>query len=487
MSASKSVRRWLPSASSQAVPAVLALILASLTAPSVAVAQDGDGGFPLSATEAAQQHFWAGVDDAQNIFPRGAARHYEMALEADPGFGLAKVFHSWQAPGLAGADRQAGISEGIAMMDGASAHELLLAVAAKEAQAGNGATASATFKSLSDGYPDDPRLAIYARNFAGAGGDQTDLVTALTALTTEFPEQAAPYNQLAYAQWGRGNKAQAFQAVRQYAELVPDHPNPHDSYGEMLQWDGRFQEALAHYARAAELDPDFDQAYVGAAEVHWLMGEPDDAVAQLEQAITHALTPVAAVGYRTAIGNVHLMQGDLDDGLEHLQAAADAAVAAGADNQAAFVHEQMAVADAMLGDGDDVAAHIAAAGELRGASPPIHQLMAALAHAETGDAAGAREMTGAMMEAAQGAFMQNFGHTLLALADMKSENWDSAWRHLGQADPANPMTQALAAVCLDELGRETEAESKWNEFSSNRQINLANAFYAMAMMEMEQH
>lgn len=471
----------------QAALPFLMVVLALSWRPAQLVAQDDDGHLPLTASEVARQHFWSGVDDAQNIFPLGAARHFEMALEADPGFGVAKVLYAWQAPGLSAADRQAGISEGIGMMAEASATELMLAAAVKEAQAGNGAGAGTTFATLSGLYPDDPRLAMWANTFAGARGDRTDAVLALTDLTTRFPDLAAAQNILAYNQWGRGNRAAAFQAVRAYVELAPDHPNPHDSYAELLQWDGRFEEALAHYARAAELDPEFDQAYLGSAEVYWLMGEPDHAIAQLELAIQHAVTPGAAVAYRGAVGNVYLMQGELDEGLEHLQAAADYGEAEGANNAAAAMHEQMAVADAMLGDGHDVNAHMAKAGELRGASPPIHQLMAAMAHAQMGDAAEAREMTGELMESAPGAFWQRFGHTLMGVADMREDGWKSAMGHLTQADPANPMTQAALAVCLDETGHEVEAEAKWTELTNNRQISLANAFLTMAMMERARH
>lgn len=458
--------------------------LASLAGTTPIVAQATDDLLPLTASEAAQRHFRAGVEDQQNVYPRGAARHYEAALEADPGFGLAKVFHALQAPGLAGADRQAGIDEGLGMMSGASSAELLLAAAVKDIQAGSGAAGSRVLAQLSTLYPDDPYLATWAAQFRNARGDQTDAAAAMQDLNTRFPDYAPPYNTLAYTLWPRGNRVGAMRAVRKYVELAGDHPNPHDSYAELLQWEGQYNEALRHYQRAAELEPDYDQAYVGAAEVHWLLGDHESAVEHLEMAVQHAITPGAGVAYRRGIANVYLMRGDLDEGMEHLQAAADYGEAQSQANAAAFAYEQMAVADAMLGDGDSVEAHLARAAEVRGGTPPVHQAMAAMAHAKAGNLERARALTGELMESNPTGFFQNFGHTLMALADMGEENWEGAMGHLAAADPANPVTQAALAVCYEETGQEAEAEAQWAEVE-NRQINLANAFLAAAMMEKE--
>ncbi|MCH8030605.1 MAG: hypothetical protein IIB09_02135 [Bacteroidetes bacterium] len=461
----------------------LALALAPISSQS----QDYGGGRSPAESEAAQQHFWAGIDDYLNFFPSSGARHFEMALEADPGFGLAKVLHAWQVPGLPAEEREAGIAEGIAMMGYASSADLILAAAVKDAQGGNAANSSRTFAALSEMYPDDPRLAMYSTFFRGARGDDTDAAAAWTDLNTRFPDFAPPYNLLAYNLWNRGNRVGAMEAVRSYVELAPDHPNSHDSYAELLQWDGQYGAALHQYARAAELDAEYDGAYVGAAEVYWLMGKDDEAVAQLEIAIEHAVTPAVGVNYRRSIGNIYLMRGDLDEGMEHLQAAADFGQVEGAAPAAAFAYEQMAVADAMLGDGNNVAAHLAQAAELRGDEPAIHQLMVAIARAESGDVDGARAMARELMKNNEGGFFENFGHGVMALADIGEENYEGAMRHLALADPTNPVTQAALAVCFAEMGMDAEADSKWVELENNRQINLANAFLAMAFIEKVQH
>jgi len=49
------------------------------------------------------------------------------------------------------------------------------------------------------------------------------------------------------------------------------------------------------------------------------------------------------------------------------------------------------------------------------------------------------------------------------------------------------VTQAALAVCFAEMGMDAEADSKWVELENNRQINLADAFLAMAFIEKVQH
>ena len=76
-----------------------------------------------------------------------------MALEADPGFGLAKVLHAWQVPGLPAAEREAGIAEGIAMLGYASSADRILAAAVKDAPGGHAANATRPLDTLRQSDP----------------------------------------------------------------------------------------------------------------------------------------------------------------------------------------------------------------------------------------------------------------------------------------------------------------------------------------------
>lgn len=99
---------------------------------------------------------------------------------------------------------------------------------------------------------------------------------------TTIDEGFAPaYNMLGYAYRQQGRYAEAEKAFRRYIELIPDDPNPYDSYAELLMKTGRFQESIAQYEKALEKNPSFVASYVGIGTDQVLLGKPEAARAAL--------------------------------------------------------------------------------------------------------------------------------------------------------------------------------------------------------------
>jgi tetratricopeptide (TPR) repeat protein len=448
-----------------------------------ASAQSQDARLELStSSDAAKEHFWAGVNDAQNVFPARAAMHFEMALEADPDFGLAKVFHGFVKPGVAGADRQAEIAEGLAAMSGASTNEILVAIALREWSTGNAPAASRMLETASALMPADPYVASYSTQLAGARGDQTDLITRLQNLSAAFPELAAPHNNIAYGQWARGNQAAAMASVETYVEMVPDHPNAHDSYAELLQWGGHYRQALDEYNIAAELDADFDQAYMGAAEVLFLVGAADQAREQIALAIEHApSTQVRIAGIR-AMANTYMVDGDGDNAMGQLGQAVGAAEAAGLSGPGAFSHQQAALTSAVLGNGQFVAEHLAEAAELTGPETPVQLGVAGLAYAVAGEGTMAREASDKLAAATNAPFWQSMSHAINAMVYLQEDQTEMALDELSEANSGDPIVQALLAECYENMSLPRAAAAQRDNVTGNRQINLANPFAMYAFM-----
>src|SRR5437588_436225 len=143
---------------------------------------------------AAAAEFRAGVSDYQNLSFESAAAHFKAAIDADPGFGLARVLYAGTTFGLDQSQLESELSRGVA-------------------------------------------------------------------------------------------------AARRQVELNPSAPNPHDTYAEILQWNGNLAEAAAHYKQATTLTPRFPEAYAGLAEVATLQGQYDQARSYLNQAMANAWTP----------------------------------------------------------------------------------------------------------------------------------------------------------------------------------------------------
>lgn len=465
---------------------ILALLCGSsfFVAPAVASGQDGEDAPRLQLTttsDAAGQHFWAGMIDALNVFPSRAAMHFEMALEADPNLGLARVLHAFTAPGLSGAEQEAGMTEGLAALSAASTNEMMVGLAFRAWGAGDAPTASRLFEGASEVMPGDPYLASWAAQLAPARGDETDVIARLEAVAESYPELANPHNSIAYEQYARRNEAAAMESVKRYVELAPDHPNAADSHAEMLQLTGRYPEAFAEYQRTAELDASFDQAYLGSAEILVLVQQFEGATEYIAQGIEHAPSPAARSTAMRAMANVQMLMGARDAAMGHLQEAASVAAAADLDGPGALAHEQMALTDAVLGEGRFIPEYLEEAAAIRGDEIPLHLALGGLAYAASGQTEMAREVSGRLVEASSTQFWRDLSGSIDAMVLLSEGDAQAALDALDAADPSNPVVQAVMADAYERLERPGAAAALRQRVVSNPQINLANPFWAFAV------
>ena len=76
--------------------------------------------------------------------------------------------------------------------------------------------------------------------------------------------------------------------MEKYVKLLPNEPNPHDSYGEMLRLSGRFDDALEQYHIALKIDPTFYISQKELGETYAVMGQEERARAEYAKAIDEA-------------------------------------------------------------------------------------------------------------------------------------------------------------------------------------------------------
>lgn len=445
---------WIRAASS----AVVLLAVSSFQAP-VARAQDGGSGGPMvfhASSPDAARHASMAWDELNNVNAAGALPHLRQAMSMDPGFGLARVLYGFAAPGLSPDQRGEEIDRGMGMLGEASAAEVLLALSWREWNAGRRPAAIAATRAASQLASGEPRLAFQLAQLEAPGSSASAQVAAVRSVTEKFPDFAPAYNILAYNSWAADDHTAALAAVRRYVELIPDHPNPHDSYAELLQWDGQFDEAAAEYRRAAELDPSFAEAYMGLAEVSWLAGKHDEARAQIRRAIEAAPAGNARLQAERALAHSFLMDGKTKEAMQGLAAVARAAEAQGNKNLAATVHRQMAVADAMLGSGKEVEAHLGRADALTGNDTPGSHAWTALAYASGKDL----DRAGAALDrleksAGDNAGLMNIVRTGRAMVLLSRNQPDRAMASLGE--PGDDIGRAVGAQCLKRIKRGSDA------------------------------
>jgi tetratricopeptide (TPR) repeat protein len=312
-----------------------------------------------SASAEARQALSKGLEDFAYIFTARAASQFAGALAADSTFGLARVFYAAVAPGLDQARREAEATRGL--VDAAtrgSVAELLLAAAGREAVA-NRPTAAQLFRVLADMYPEEPLFATWAAS--NPGGAQTAAATAdaFRDVTRRFPNYGPAYNTLAYALIATGDTAGALAAAKRQVELAPDQPNAQDTYAEILQWNGRLDEAASAYGEATRVAPTFSEAYVGLAEVRQLQRRNADARAALADALRNAQSIDDSLRYMLYGAEASVFDNDMPAAVRQLSAVAQLAEQRQLTDRAALAHANLAVVAALTNDRPGIIRHAA--------------------------------------------------------------------------------------------------------------------------------
>jgi tetratricopeptide (TPR) repeat protein len=138
-------------------------------------------------------------------------------------------------------------------------------------------------------FPHDKRLNFMVGYWLFRWQDEYEVAKKLTLRAlADDPNYATCYNQLGYLYSRTGDFDKALEYTAKYIEFLPNEPNPHDSYGEMLRFAGRYQEALKQYRIALKIDPTFYISQKELGETYSMMGEEARARKEYEKAIQQA-------------------------------------------------------------------------------------------------------------------------------------------------------------------------------------------------------
>ena len=226
-------------------------IAALVALPIAATAQLGAGVAratklePTSMSALAISEFNSAMNDLSNAQVARGTEHLRRALAADPTLGVARAFYGFNAVGLTRTQRELELDRAVTDALRGSTPELLIATAMRARFRGDLVQTQSLMRSAAQILPNDPTIAYQVAWLNGQvpGNRYTDAIAPMRTLTTRFPEFAPPHNLLAYSLFRSGERAAALEMVQLYVAKAPNEPNPHDSYGELLQWSGRLTDA----------------------------------------------------------------------------------------------------------------------------------------------------------------------------------------------------------------------------------------------------
>ncbi|HEX8925408.1 MAG TPA: hypothetical protein VF786_06420 [Terriglobales bacterium] len=134
-------------------------------------------------------------------------------------------------------------------------------------------------------YPKNKRLQFAAAVFYNAQGAHEHAMEACLRALEIDPEYGPALNELGYEYAFLRQVEKAIPVMEKYIALLPNEPNPQDSYAEILRMGGHYEPAIEHYRKALALDARFDSSQVGIADTLQLMSRFAEARPEYDKAV----------------------------------------------------------------------------------------------------------------------------------------------------------------------------------------------------------
>lgn len=281
-----------------------------------------------------------GMQDYENLYLERSNDDWRAAVKEDPNLAVAWAwiaFNGSDPKEMSGAREKA---KELAVK--ASAGEQLMVSWIVKVQEGDFIGGIAAMNDMLEMYPKDKHLYYLAGNWLmGENGDEQAqrLFEKALVIDKNFP---AALNDLAYVDAHDRQFQKAFAAMDRYVALLPNEPNPQDSYGEIKRMAGDFEGSLEHYRAALKIDPDFVTSQVGLGDTFALMGNQEQARIEYDKAIRFAHNEADRLTYSMQQAMTWVREDKIADADRMFQEIAQTAHAKERDLQEAQAYRNMA-------------------------------------------------------------------------------------------------------------------------------------------------
>mgnify|MGYP001584891617 FL=1 len=235
-----------------------------------------DGKIPITtASDEAKKEFLQGRDLTEKLRLQNSIQHFENAVAKDPNFALGYFYLAQSSPTAKGIFDN--MKKASALADKASEGERLLIMGFQAGVDADQPKQKECYEKLVAARPKDERAHFALGNYYNGQQNYAKAVEHYTMCTEIDSNYSPAYNSLGYAYRAMEKYDEAERAFEKYTEMIPNDPNPPDSYAELLMKRGKFAESIATYRKALSLDPNFIGSALGVAANLMFMGKPDEA------------------------------------------------------------------------------------------------------------------------------------------------------------------------------------------------------------------
>jgi tetratricopeptide (TPR) repeat protein len=245
--------------------------------------------------------------------------------------------------------------------------------------------------------------------------------------------------------------------------LLPNDPNPQDSFAEILRMAGRFDQSIEHYRASLAINPNFYSSQFGIADTYSLMGDQVRARKEYEIGFQKfSLAELQQILWKTREATTFVREGDYEGADQAFQAIADYAHSRHNSQAEADTYRQMAIfqqnpKQALVYLGKAEAATQDGKNALRIAiSQELAQILRA--RVEVALKMGDKQMAKAnlsrltdMSESSNDKLIELAYHGAAGAVSFNERKYDKAISHL-EEDASNPLSLKLLAAAYQKIG-----------------------------------
>jgi tetratricopeptide (TPR) repeat protein len=241
-----------------------------------------DGKIPITTKSAeAKREFIQGRDMFERLLVNDSIQHFDKALALDPNFAAAELARATSSP--TAKEFFEHLKKAVNLADKASEGEKLQILAAQAGANGDTVKQKEYLTKLVSDYAMDERAHFALGNYYFGQQQLAEAIDHYKKAVELNSGYSTAYNLLGYAYRQQGDYAHAEQAFKKYIELIPNDPNPYDSYAELLLKMGRFDESIVQYRKALKIDSHWIPGHFGIAADLMYQGKTSEAEAELQK------------------------------------------------------------------------------------------------------------------------------------------------------------------------------------------------------------
>ncbi len=219
---------------------------------------------PIStSSETALENYLKGRELSEKLLGQESIQYWEKAIAEDPEFAMAYYNLAIVSPSAKGFFEN--LDKAVSLAGNVSEGERLIILGTQAAANGFPAKQKELFSELVTKYPKDERAHNNLGNYYFGVQDYALAIDEYQKAGEINPNFSQLYNQMGYAYRFLEHYTDAEKAFKKYISLIPDDPNPYDSYAELLMKTGKYNASIDNYKKALAVDSSFVASHIGIA------------------------------------------------------------------------------------------------------------------------------------------------------------------------------------------------------------------------------